>query len=203
MTPPLGSQDLAVALRVIETLEGIGLAYHLGGSVASSVHGTPRQTRDIDIAVDLPVSAVQTFVAGLQGEFYLDEERIRTAIQRKASFNLIHLETGLKIDVFVRRSEPFDLSEFQRHVPYRLLQEPPRDVVVKSAEDIVLRKLLWYRMGNEISERQWSDVQGVLKAQGTRLDRAYLRRWAEDLQVEDLLERALAEADRNASTSDY
>jgi hypothetical protein len=194
MTPPLGSQDLTVALRVIETLEDLGISYHLGGSVASSVHGTPRQTRDIDIAVDLPGSAVAALVAGLQREFYLDEERIRAAVQRKASFNLIHLGTGLKIDVFVRRPEPFDQSEFQRQAPFRLVQEPPRDVVVKSAEDIVLRKLLWYRMGHEISERQWSDILGVLKTQGEKLDRTYLARWAEDLQVADLLEKALEEA---------
>jgi hypothetical protein len=99
--------------------------------------------------------------------------------------------------VFVRRAEPFDLSEFQRQAPYRLVQETPRDVMVKSAEDIVLRKLLWYRMGHEISERQWSDVLGVLKTQGEKLDRTYLRSWAEDLQVADLLEKALEEADQS------
>ena len=200
MTPPLGSQDLTVALRVIEALEDLGISYHLGGSIASSIHGTPRQTRDIDIAADLPLSAVPALVGRLQGEFYLDDERIRAAVQRQASFNLIHLETGLKIDIFIRHAEPFDRSEFQRHVPYRLVQEPPRDVVVKSAEDIVLRKLLWYRIGHEVSDRQWSDVQGVLKTQGERLDRIYLRHWAEGLQVSDLLERALAEADQDPSS---
>jgi hypothetical protein len=80
MTPPLGSQDLTVTLRVIETLEDLGISYHLGGSIASSIHGNPRQTRDIDIAVDLSASAVAAFVAGLQREFYLDEERIRASI---------------------------------------------------------------------------------------------------------------------------
>ena len=113
---PLG-QDLAVALRVIETLEDLEISYHLGGSFASSVHGTPRQTRDVDLAVDLPLSAVPALVARLQGEFYLDDERIRGAIKRRSSFNLIHLGTGLKIDMFVRGTEPFDHSEFQRHAP--------------------------------------------------------------------------------------
>jgi hypothetical protein len=191
----LGSQDMEVALRVIETLEELGLSYHLGGSIASSVHGTPRQTRDIDLAVDLPLSAVAAFVGRLQGEFYLDDERIRSAIQRKASFNLIHLGTGLKIDIFVRKGEPFDRSEFQRHAPYRLVQDPPRDVMVTSAEDIILRKLLWYREGNEVSDRQWSDILGVLKAQGGRLDQDYLHYWAGELGVDDLLQRALADAD--------
>lgn len=196
MTSPLSSQDLTVTLRIVEALEDLGLSYHLGGSFASSVHGTPRQTRDIDIAVDLPDSAIPALVSVLQGEFYLDEERIRTAVQRKSSFNLIHLQTGLKIDVFIRRAEPFDGSEFQRHVTYRLTEEPPRDVVIKSAEDIVLRKLLWYRIGHEVSDRQWSDILGVLKTQGERLDQAYLRRWAEELQVADLLAKALEEAPR-------
>ena len=147
MTPPLGSQDLMVALRVIEVLEDLGISNHLGGSIASSVHGTPRQTRDIDIAVDLPASAVSALVAGLQHEFYLDEERIRTAVQRKASFILIHLQTGLKINVFLRRGEPSTAPNSNGRAPYRLVQEPSRDVVVKSAEDVVLRKLLWYRIG--------------------------------------------------------
>jgi hypothetical protein len=190
----LESQDMEVALRVIKTLEDLGLSYHLGGSIASSVHGTPRQTRDIDLAVDLPLSAVAAFVGRLQGEFYLDDERIRSAVQRRASFNLIHLGTGLKIDIFVRKGEPFDRSEFQRHAPYRLVQDPPRDVMVTSAEDIVLRKLLWYREGNEVSDRQWSDILGVLKAQGKRLDQEYLRYWAGELAVDDLLQRALADA---------
>lgn len=190
----LGSEDLAVALRVIGTLEELGIPYHLGGSVASSVHGTPRQTRDIDLAVDLPLSAVPALVGRLQGEFYLDDERIRMAVQRRASFNLIHLGTGLKIDMFVRKGEPFDQSEFQRHAPYRLVEDPPRDVMVSSAEDIILRKLRWYRDGNEVSERQWSDILGVLKAQGERLDREYLRYWAGELGVDDLLQRVLADA---------
>jgi hypothetical protein len=191
----LESRDMEVALRVIATLEELGLPYHLGGSIASSVHGTPRQTRDIDLAVDLPLSAVTAFVGRLQGEFYLDDERIRSAVQRKASFNLIHLSTGLKIDMFVRKGEPFDRSEFQRHAPYRLVQDPPRDVMVTSAEDIILRKMLWYREGNEVSDRQWSDILGVLKAQGERLDQDYLRYWAGELGVDDLLQRALADAD--------
>jgi hypothetical protein len=193
MTLETFGQDMEVALRVIETLEELGIPYHLGGSIASSVHGTPRQTRDVDVAVDLPVSAVPALVARLQGEFYLDDERIRGAIQRRSSFNLIHLSTGLKIDMFVRKGEPFDRSEFQRHAPYRLVQDPPRDVMVTSAEDIVLRKLLWYREGNEVSDRQWSDILGVLKAQGERLDQEYLRYWAGELVVDDLLQRALAD----------
>ena len=195
MTLEFFGQDMEVALRVIEALEDLGIPYHLGGSIASSVHGTPRQTRDVDLAVDLPLSAVPALAARLQGEFYLDDERIRSAIQRRASFNLIHLATGLKIDMFVRKGEPFDRSEFQRHAPYRLMQDPPRDVVVMSAEDTVLRKLLWYREGNEVSERQWSDVLGVLKAQGERLDRDYLSYWAGELRVDDLLQRALANSD--------
>jgi hypothetical protein len=194
MIPEILGQDLAVALRVIETLEDLGIPYHLGGSIASSVHGTPRQTRDVDLAVDLPLSAVPALVSRLQGEFYLDDERIRSAVQRRASFNLIHLGTGLKIDMFVRKGEPFDRSEFQRHAPYRLVQDPPRDVMVSSPEDTILRKLHWYRQGNEVSDRQWSDILGVLKAQGENLDREYLLHWAKELRVDDLLQRALADA---------
>lgn len=185
-------ESVGVALRVLEVFDRLGIRYHVAGSFASSIHGVPRQTRDLDLVADLPVETVPALVALLERDFYLDAESVRRAIARHISFNLLHLDTGFKIDVFPLGPTAFDRSEFHRAAPQRLVDEPPREVFVKSAEDILLRKLEWYRAGGEVSDRQWTDVLGIVRTQGNRLDFDYLRRWAEELRVEDLLERALA-----------
>lgn len=181
---------LRAVLEVVEALDALGVPYHVGGSLASSVHGIPRQTNDLDLVVDLPTAAVAPLEERLRGNFYVDAESIRRAIRQRRSFNLVHLATGFKIDVFLQGRSPFDRMEFARLGRHRL-EDLPRELAVKSAEDTVLRKLEWYRLGTEVSDRQWSDVLGVIRTQGDRLDVDYLRRWAPELGVADLLERAL------------
>jgi hypothetical protein len=193
MTPELPDL-LRVALQVIDVLDELGIPYHLGGSFASSVHGIPRQTQDIDLIVELPITMVDTLAAKLGGDFYLDGDEARSAVARRGSFNLIHLDTAVKVDLFVRGDEPFDAAEFSRHRPELVQIEPPRRIHVKSAEDILLRKLQWYRAGGEASGRQWTDALGIVAAQRDRLDRAYLERWALELGVADLLSKALQSA---------
>ena len=100
----------------------------------------------------------------------------------------------MKIDFFVKGTSAFDAAEFERRITTRLGQEPAREVFVKSAEDPVLRKLLSYRMGGEVSDRQWEDVRGIVAIQGERLDRAYLATWAERLALCDLFERLLGDS---------
>lgn len=185
-------ETVQIALQVIGILEDLAIPYHVGGSFASSVHGFPRQTRDLDLVVDLPSSAVPLLVGRLESEFYLDADRMRQAIRRGSSFNLVHLATGFKIDIFVAGSAAFDRSELSRSAPQRLTEDTPRDVLVKSPEDTLLRKLQWYRLGGETSDRQWTDILGIVRTQGDRLDLGYLRHWAGTLEVDDLLERALA-----------
>jgi len=99
-----------------------------------------------------------------------------------------------KVDVFISKQRPFDRAQFERKAAQVVATEPERTACVASAEDTVLTKLEWYRLGGEVSERQWRDVQGVLKVQAAGLDLAYLRRWAAELQVADLLTKALVEA---------
>jgi hypothetical protein len=180
-----------IPLRVIDVLEELGIPYQVGGSFASSIHGVPRQTLDLDLVVDLPLSAVPAFVTRLEQDFYLDDEAIRRAITRRTHFNLIHLASGFKVDVFPLSTGGFDRSELARGVPFTI-DDPERTVIVKSAEDILLRKLQWYRLGGETSDRQWSDILGIVRTQGERLDLAYLRQWSESLEIADLLDRALA-----------
>jgi hypothetical protein len=185
---------LEITLFVAETLERLGVPYLVGGSLASSLHGIPRATQDVDIVAALRVEHLPGLVRALEGSFYLDAAAIRDAIEHHTSFNVIHLGTMFKVDVFVAKDDPVSREEMQRRERYVVSEDPRRELVVASAEDIVVQKLYWYSLGDQVSERQWSDALGVLKVQGERLNVAYLRRTAALLGVMELLERILADA---------
>ena len=184
-----GWDSLEAVLEVVDIFEELGVSYHVGGSLASSVHGVPRQTNDLDLVADLSSALAAILVLRLQERFYIDEAMIRRAIRSRSSFNLVHLATGFKIDVFIPGQGTFDRMELRRHSAHRL-GSLSRDLMIKSAEDTILRKLEWYRLGHEVSDRQWNDILGVIRTQGELLDRDYLRKWAVELGVEDLLGRA-------------
>ena len=187
-------EPVAVALMVIEALDALGVPYLIGGSLASAVHGVARSTVDVDMVADLRTHHVEGLALALAEAFYLNPEAIHDAIHRRTSFNLIHLDSMFKVDVFVHRGRPFDRLQFERRQSQVIATDPQRTAYVASVEDTVLAKLEWYRLGGETSDRQWRDVLGVLKVQGQRLDHAYLRRWANALGLADLLEVALTEA---------
>ncbi len=190
-----GETDLLAAVAlVVRTFEDLGVDYLIGGSVASSVFGEPRQTVDADLVARLLGRHAEPLVQQLAGEFYADLPAILAAIQKQSSFNLIHLETMTKVDVFVSWRSAFGQSQFSRRQKKTVGQFPPLELYFASAEDTVLAKLEWYRKGGEVSDRQWRDLLGVLKVQAGALDRKYLEQWAVDLGVTDLLRRALDEA---------
>lgn len=180
---------------VIDVFEKLGVRYYIGGSVASSAHGIARSTQDIDIIADLHLQNARLLVDALTQSFYLDLEMVQEAIQHRTSFNLIHFESLTKIDIFLLKPRSFDLQAFERTTSSGLENSVAgRQFQLASPEDTILNKLEWYRQGGEISERQWTDVLGVLKVQSKSLDRAYLLRWAVQLGVDDLLKRSLEDA---------
>ena len=188
--------ELSAALSLVaDTFDRLGVRYYVGGSIASSVRGAPRASIDVDVAAELEPAHVMPFVEALAGEYYVSEQRVREAVATRRSFNVIHFASMMKVDVFVSRQRPFDRSAFDR-----LTREPLDDAgtsaphPVPRAEDVVLLKLEWFRAGGEVSDRQWGDILGVLKAMDRTLDRGYLARWGAELGVIDLLERALIEA---------
>ena len=187
--------DLVAALRpVTDTFEVLGVRYYIGGSVASSAHGIARASLDADVVAALEPEHVDAMVSRLASAYYIPVDRLRSAVAARTSCNLIHLATMFKIDVFVSKGRPFDRQVAERAQPQAIDEAPDaRRFPVASAEDTVLAKLEWFRLGGETSERQWWDVVGILKVTAGA-DRIYLGRWAASLGVADLLERALADA---------
>jgi hypothetical protein len=187
-------ESTRVTLLVTQTLENLGIFYAIGGSLASSLHGIMRSTLDVDIVADMRLEHIQPLIAALSKEFYADDEMMRDAIEHKSSFNLIHYETAFKVDIFIRKARAFDQMQLERRRSSVIAIDPEQSVYVTSPEDVILSKLEWYRMGGEVSERQWRDILGVLKTRAGEFDLDYLRKWAIELKVADLLNRALKES---------
>ncbi len=187
------SEAFQTTLLVTNLLDELGIPYVIGGSMASIIHGMLRTTMDVDIVADIQPKQVSSFVSGLQDAFYADEQMIQQAIQRRSSFNLIHLSTMFKVDIFIPKGRPFDRQQLSRRISEQVRPDSDEKIWVLSAEDVVLAKLEWFRLGGEVSERQWRDILGVLKTQQSVLDVDYLKQWAQALSVADLMERALEE----------
>jgi hypothetical protein len=186
---------LLVLQTVAQALEDLGIPYLIGGSLASSIYGTPRLTQDVDFVADLREEQVEPLVAALQTEFYIDDLAVRRAIRIQRSFNVIHLATMYKADVFVLKAEPYAQEQMRRRRE-ELLKFAGGEAPIWfcTAEDVVLQKLRWFRKGGGLSAQQWNDLLSVLKVQAERLDYAYLRHWAAELGLDELLTQALADA---------
>lgn len=190
----MNTPDIVEAITpIVEELEDLGIPYHIGGSVASSIYGLPRLTIDVDMVVNILPGQVRSFVLRLQSDYYIDEDSVREAIRRRSSFSIVHFGTSLKVDIFIPKSRLFDQEELKRIEP-KMIEGSDRPFNVASPEGTILNKLEWYKMGGGVSDRQWNDILGVLKVRGTALDMQYLKRWANALGVADSLERALEDA---------
>ena len=185
---------IAITLRLASVCEQLGIRYLVGGSLASSLHGIPRSTQDVGLVLEIGQDDVTAFVNSLRDEFYLNEEAIREAIDRRASFNLIDLRSYFKADVFVARDDEPARLQMARSQRYSLGEGSGRELVVASPEDVIAQKLYWFQLGDRVSERQWLDALGVLKVAGNHLDLEYLRRVSSMLGVAALLAAAAREA---------
>jgi hypothetical protein len=181
--------------RLLGILDKLEIPYSVGGSVASSFHGVPRMTMHVDLVTDLRRDQADELVALLHPDFYVDASAISDAIIRGLSFNVIHVASAYKFDLFPLRKDEYGRAEFERRhfAGIRIFGPEPIECAVATAEDTILRKLEWYRAGGETSERQWNDVRGIRKVSGAKLDLAYMRHWARYVEVDDLLERLLSE----------
>ena len=188
------NEPIEVTIKVTDLFEKLDVPYLIGGSLASALHGMVRTTQDADVVAEMRLEHLKPFVSALQEEFYVDGAMIADAIKRHSSFNIIHVETMFKVDVFIPRARPFLQSQLARAQRQVFTFEAEVSAKFASPEDTVLSKMEWYRLGREISDRQWRDILGVLKTRAGELDLVYLHRWAGELHVSDLLERALEEA---------
>jgi hypothetical protein len=180
----------AAMIPVAQTCEELGIPYYITGSIASSAYSLPRTTYDIDIVVAMYMRQLRPFIARIAPVYYIDQSAAEDAIQRVSSFNLTHHATGINIDIFVSEGRPFDQMQFQRAQPH-IFPGTDRPVRLASAEDVLLNKLAWYVAGQQVSDVQWRDVQGIIRVQAAALDLHYLRQWAGVLGLGELLEAAL------------
>jgi hypothetical protein len=175
---------------VVRVLDDLNIRYAIGGSLASSVHGNARHTQDADLTVEPFAGKEKLFAMRFPADdFYADEQMIRDAISRRASFNILDLHTSFKIDVYVQKDRPFDREVLSRRIKTTVFDPSDGEFGVITPEDSILLKLEWFRIGGEISDKQWGDILGVLKTQGDRLDNTYLDHWAVAIGVKDLLDR--------------
>lgn len=186
----MDNPDLLLAIKpVIRAFDQLTVPYYVGGSIASSVCGIARATMDADIVADLTVAQVPAFVKLLQDAFYLSEPTINATVANCSSFNLIHLETMMKVDVFIPKQDAYHQSAQARRRKDRLLESDPDSAVyVASPEDVILSKLRGYEDGGRVSKRQWLDVLGVIKVQSDSLDTKYLIHWSQALGLFESLQ---------------
>jgi hypothetical protein len=189
---PMFPLPFAPVLRsVLKVFDQLGIGYAVGGSIASSMHGIGRMTRDADVtAVPFPGREAAFVAACDPNAYYVSEDAVRLAVRERFSFNILHPESGFKIAVFILKDAPFEQAAFARRQFLTLDDDPAQPVAYYAPEDVVLFKLQWFRFGGESSEQQWNDILGVLRTQSDRLDAAHLDQWAAAIGVADLLERA-------------
>ena len=185
----MGQKDFLA--RIIMKLENAEIPYMISGSLGSSLHGNPRATNDIDLIIDPSKKQLNTFIQSLSNGYYVSRGAAFEAFQNRLMFNVIDYQTGWKADLIICKDRPFSHEEFGRRVSANIIGI--RAFVV-SPEDAILSKLEWSKESK--SEYQFQDALGVAIVQQEKLDKEYLRKWAKDLNVEELLGRLLNEADK-------
>jgi hypothetical protein len=191
---------LEVLMEVVAILDREGIPYMVGGSFASSIHGMPRMTQDADLVVDLNSAQLASFVSSVESDYYIDRDAAFEALANRSSFNIIHLESMFKVDLFILRKRAFDQDSFARRRFVTLGDVGAAKVAICAPEEMVVTKLEWYESGNRVSDRQYRDVLGMIMVQtrAGQFDRVHAEQLARDLGLEELLAQALEDADSHA-----
>jgi hypothetical protein len=189
---------LATLANIAQRLQTLDVPYAVGGSLASSAWGRMRATQDADLTVLINAAQLDDLLAGLEWPLFADENDLRESLRSGAEFasgQITNGETLDRIDLFLLPQNEYSETSLRRAHPIRLADDFLCPII--SAEDIVIAKLRWYRLGGEVSDRQWNDVVGVLEVQRPHLDLDYLRHWADHFAILDLTEEALSEVERH------
>jgi hypothetical protein len=174
-------------VRIRAALKAAGVPYMLTGSFASSIHGTPRASHDIDFVIAPGKPELLALLDEFpEDEYYVSREAALDALARQGQFNLIDHATGWKIDFIIRKQRAFSREEFERRKPVELMGV---ELDIASAEDVLIAKLEWAKLGS--SERQLEDAAGIRSLQGKRLDNAYVEKWVDALGLRAQWEKVL------------
>lgn len=196
MTDP---QELKILADFAEILDKLQISYAIGGSIASSIYGQVRFTQDADITVEPFDDHAEKFYQDIKSDFYISKTAMYQALKDKTGFNLIHLSSAFKIDIFIRKDTNYQKQLLSRRKLIKLQDSHQNPVSVVSPEDIILLKLQWYKQADCSSERQWNDVLGVIKIRKKEIDIEYLRKWSCILGINELLQNALKQTDDSNS----
>ncbi len=186
-------QDAEVIKIITDIFDSLNIGYAIGGSVASSIFGIPRFTQDADITARISIPDAELLYEKLRLRFYISKEAIYQAVNSKSGFNVIFLDTAYKIDIFIPGSE-FENTLIARSRKNKIDEAIEKEFSLVSPEDVILLKLKWYKMADCVSDRQWSDVLGILGVQQESLDYEYLKMWAIKLGLTALLEKVIVES---------
>ncbi len=177
--------ELDILKLVARRLNDAEIDYMLSGSVALTFYGRPRMTRDIDIVVMIPLSAVDRFVELFEQDFYIDRDMITDAIRNQSMFNIIHLETVIKVDFIIRKNQEYRILEFNKRKKMKLEDQ---EISVVSLEDLIISKLYWAK--DSFSEMQIKDIVSLLDL---NFDMDYVEEWCARLGLNSILGRVLDE----------
>jgi len=180
-----GNQPNSLLATIVAILDELEIPHMVVGSFASTLHGEPRTTQDLDLVIDPTPQQLDQLVTGLDPDaFYVDPEVAREALRRRAMFNVIEIGTGWKLDLIIRKARPFSIEELRRRQVITMLGT---EVATATAEDTIIAKLEWAKLGS--SERQLEDVAGIVRVRSGSLDLRYLERWVRELGLEELWQR--------------
>lgn len=188
------SEEYLVLKQLTDALDDLKIDYAIGGSIASSLYGKVRFTQDADITVAALGDKAERLYDVLKESFYISKDAMYQAISNRSSFNIIHLKSAFKIDIFIQKGDDFHRQLFLRRRKVKLVESINHLFDIVSAEDIILLKLQWYQSAGCVSERQWSDVLGVLTVQSQSLDMKYLKSCSDRLSLGDILQKAIQES---------